>query len=55
MVTSTMDVSGVRTIETHWIPPADGRRLAARLFLPAGAESSPSLWFSKTSRTAAPI
>lgn len=34
-------VSGVRTVETHWIPLADGRRLAARLFLPADAEANP--------------
>ncbi len=34
-------VSGVRTVETHWIPLGDGRRLAARLFLPADAEANP--------------
>ena len=34
-------ISGVRTIETHWIPMKDGRRLAARLFLPEDAESNP--------------
>jgi hypothetical protein len=33
--------SGVKTIETHWIPMADGRRLAARLFLPEDAETNP--------------
>lgn len=34
-------ISGVRTVETHWIPMADGRKLAARLFLPDDAESNP--------------
>ncbi|CAN5362177.1 CocE/NonD family hydrolase [soil metagenome] len=34
-------VSGVRTVETHWIPMADGRRLAARLFLPVTAGTQP--------------
>lgn len=34
-------VSNVRTVETHWIPMADGRRLAARLFLPDDAERRP--------------
>lgn len=34
-------VSGVTTIETHWIPLRDGRRLAARLFLPADADKNP--------------
>jgi uncharacterized protein len=34
-------VSGVKTIETHWIPMVDGRRLAARLFLPDTAEAQP--------------
>jgi uncharacterized protein len=31
----------VVTIETHWIPLADGRRLAARLFLPRDAVARP--------------
>jgi putative CocE/NonD family hydrolase len=30
-----------RTVETAWIPMKDGRRLAARLFLPKTAERSP--------------
>ncbi|MBK1870271.1 CocE/NonD family hydrolase [Aestuariivirga sp. YIM B02566] len=34
-------VSGVTTVETHWIPLQDGRRLAARLFLPADATKTP--------------
>eukprot|EP01035_Chromulina_nebulosa_P060371 gene60371-82601_t len=34
-------ISGVKTVETHWIPMADGRRLAARLFLPVDAEANP--------------
>lgn len=34
-------ISGVKTVETHWIPLADGRKLAARLFLPEGAEDNP--------------
>jgi uncharacterized protein len=34
-------ISGVRTVETHWIPLADGRKLAARLFLPDDAEKNP--------------
>lgn len=34
-------VSGVKTVETHWIPLADGRKLAARLFLPQDAENNP--------------
>lgn len=34
-------VSGVTVVETHWIPLQDGRRLAARLFLPADAEKNP--------------
>ena len=34
-------VSNVRTVETHWIPMSDGRRLAARLFLPDEGESNP--------------
>lgn len=33
--------STVRTVETHWIPLRDGRRLAARLFLPLDAETRP--------------
>ena len=28
-------IGGVQTVETAWIPLSDGRRLAARLFLPA--------------------
>lgn len=31
----------VITVETHWIPLADGRRLAARLFLPSDAMTRP--------------
>lgn len=31
----------VEVVETHWIPLGDGRRLAARLFLPASAASDP--------------
>lgn len=31
----------VRTIETEWIPMADGCRLAARIWLPEGAEHDP--------------
>jgi putative CocE/NonD family hydrolase len=38
---SSVVVSGVRTVETHWIPLSDGRRLAARLFLPEDAERHP--------------
>jgi predicted acyl esterase len=34
-------ISGVRTVETHWIPMEDGRKLAARLFLPDDAETTP--------------
>ncbi|MGV3549396.1 CocE/NonD family hydrolase [Rhizobium sp.] len=34
-------VSGVRTVETHWITMRDGRRLAARLFLPEDALDRP--------------
>ena len=34
-------ISGVRTVETHWIPLRDGRKLAARLFLPEDAEANP--------------
>lgn len=34
-------ISGVKTVETHWIPMKDGRRLAARLFMPEDAESNP--------------
>lgn len=33
--------SGVRRIETAWIPARDGCRLAARLWIPANAERSP--------------
>jgi uncharacterized protein len=33
--------SRVRTVETHWIPLSDGRKLACRLFLPEGAEDNP--------------
>lgn len=36
-----VEVSGVRTVETHWIPMSDGRRLAARLFLPVDADEKP--------------
>ncbi len=32
---------GVTTVETAWIPLADGRRLAARLFLPKDAAANP--------------
>jgi uncharacterized protein len=36
------DVSGrVRTIELAWIPMADGRRLAARLWLPLEGNAHP--------------
>jgi uncharacterized protein len=36
------DVSGkVRSIELAWIPMSDGRRLAARLWLPIDAEKNP--------------
>jgi uncharacterized protein len=36
------DVSGrIRTIELAWIPMSDGRRLAARLWLPVDAEREP--------------
>ena len=36
------DVSGrIRTIELAWIPMSDGRRLAARLWLPVDAERNP--------------
>src|SRR5258707_10603496 len=36
------DVSGkVRSIELAWIPMSDGRRLAARLWLPVDAEQNP--------------
>ena len=36
------DVSGrIRTIELAWIPMSDGRRLAARLWLPVDAEQHP--------------
>lgn len=31
----------VRVIENHWIPMADGCRLAARVWLPADAEADP--------------
>ncbi|MEZ5777299.1 MAG: CocE/NonD family hydrolase [Paracoccaceae bacterium] len=33
--------TGVRTVETAWISMADGRRLAARLFLPATNDPAP--------------
>jgi putative CocE/NonD family hydrolase len=36
-----LKVSGVTTVETHWIPLQDGRRMAARLFLPADAGKNP--------------
>ena len=36
------DVSGrIRHIELAWIPMSDGRRLAARLWLPVDAEREP--------------
>ena len=36
------DVSGrIRTVELAWIPMSDGRRLAARLWLPVDAEQDP--------------
>ncbi|MBB2200081.1 CocE/NonD family hydrolase [Gluconacetobacter tumulisoli] len=36
-----LDDPAIRAMETVWIPMADGTRLAARLFLPAGAEARP--------------
>lgn len=39
--TEEIRVIGVETVETHWIPMKDGRRLAARLFLPADAARNP--------------
>ncbi len=38
---ATIPIPGVETVETHWIPMADGRRLAARLFLPVDARQNP--------------
>ena len=36
-----VDDPQVKVIENVWIPMADGTRLAARLFLPASAETTP--------------
>lgn len=36
-----VSITGVRAIETIWIPMSDGTRLAARLWLPEGAELAP--------------
>ena len=33
--------NGVRTIENVWIPLSDGNRLAARIWLPEGADKNP--------------
>ena len=33
--------SAFTTVETHWVPMKDGRRLAARLFLPADGRPAP--------------
>ena len=39
--TEEIRVTGVETVETHWIPMKDGRRLAARLFLPKDSARNP--------------
>ena len=36
------DISGVHISENIWIPMPDGRRLAARLFLPPGQQAAPT-------------
>ncbi|MEO5614840.1 MAG: CocE/NonD family hydrolase, partial [Cypionkella sp.] len=40
-IETSIDGIGTRTVETVWIPLADGRRLAARLFLPANLAPVP--------------
>jgi putative CocE/NonD family hydrolase len=37
-----LDDPGIKVIENVWIPMADGARLAARVFLPASAETRPA-------------
>ncbi|MBE7186532.1 MAG: CocE/NonD family hydrolase, partial [Methylobacterium mesophilicum] len=37
----SLAISGVETVETHWISMVDGRRLAARLFLPEASARNP--------------
>jgi putative CocE/NonD family hydrolase len=39
-----VDKAGTRVIETVWVPMPDGRRLAARLFLPTGAGKVPVIF-----------
>ena len=41
MSTETRPPNPIEEIETVFIPLADGRRLAARLFLPVGAKAEP--------------
>ena len=40
--TVTLDDREIQVIENLWIPMADGARLAARVFLPAGASAKPA-------------